>query len=283
MVLPVLVRRHCFEAQDVIRFPVGKAANLLRGGFGTSLRAVASLATYERIFEPKSNGGPSGLADPPRPFLFRAWQLDGRDVAKHDDFEFDVHIFGDEAEIAPIITAALVHLFEKGAGVGRGRATLTACQDERIEIRLLEPETAERAKVKFITPTELKHRGRVMMQPEFAILIRRIRDRISALMSLYGPGEMDLDFKLFGIIADQVRTVRADIDLRDVARTSGRTGQTHQIGGMVGEAEYAGPLDCFIPFLRAAYYTGVGRHTVWGNGCIETEILTPGRVQAISS
>ena len=144
MVLPVLVRRHCFEAQDVIRFPVGKAANLLRGGFGTSLRAVASLATYERIFEPKSNGGPSGLADPPRPFLFRAWQLDGRDVAKHDDFEFDVHIFGDEAEIAPIITAALVHLFEKGAGVGRGRATLTACQDERIEIRLLEPETAER-------------------------------------------------------------------------------------------------------------------------------------------
>jgi CRISPR-associated endoribonuclease Cas6 len=273
MVLPVLVRRHCFEAQDIIRFPVGKAANVLRGGFGASLRAIAPSATYEKIFEPKSDGGPSGLADPPRPFLFRAWQLDGRDVAKHDDFEFDVHVFGETEEIAPLITAALVHLFEKGAGVGRGRATLTGCKDERVEAGLLEPEAAERAKVKFITPTELKHGGRVMMQPEFAILVRRIRDRVSALMSLYGPGAMDLDFQLFGDIATQVRTTRADIDVHDVARTSSRTGQSHQIGGMVGEAEYEGPLDAFIPFLRAAYYTGVGRHTVWGNGCIETQIL----------
>ena len=44
---------------------------------------------------------------------------------------------------------------------------------------------------------------------------------------------------------------------------------------MVGEVEYAGRLDAFIPFLRAAFYTGVGRHTVWGNGCVSTEILLP--------
>ena len=41
-------------------------------------------------------------------------------------------------------------------------------------------------------------------------------------MSLYGPGEPALDFQ----------------HLREVARTSGRSGQTHPLGGMVGEAEY---------------------------------------------
>ena len=275
MVLPVIVRRHWFDARDLIRFPEAKATNVLRGGFGHSLRAIATPDLYERVFQPKSLGsGPSGLGDPPRPFLFRASHLDGLEVAKHDDFYFDVHIFGDP-EIATPISAALEHLFENGAGVGRGRAKLTAVADERVELRLLDEEVATLAKVTFNTPTELKHEGRVMAQPDFAVLLRRIRDRVSTLMSLYGPGEPALDFQLFGQLATEVRTVRSDIDLRDVARTSGRTGQTHPIGGMVGEVEYAGPLDAFIPFLRAAFYTGVGRHTVWGNGCISTEILLP--------
>lgn len=273
MVLPVLVRRHRFDALDDVRFPEGKAANVLRGGFGAALRAVASPAIYEQIFEPKSNGsGPSGLADPPRPFLFRASQLDGQRVAKHDDFHFDVHVFG-PGDTADIVTVALEHLFERGAGVGRGRAKLTGTTDEIIQLTLAASEPAHHVKVRFATPTELKHQGRLVSDPEFSVLIRRVRDRVATLMSLYGSGEPPLDYQLFTKTAAEVRTVRTDVEVRDVARTSGRTGQTHSIGGMIGEAEYHGPLDAFMPFLRAAYYTGVGRHTVWGNGCIETSVL----------
>jgi CRISPR-associated endoribonuclease Cas6 len=272
--LPVLIRRLWFDALDDVRFPDGKATNVLRGGFGASLKAIAPPATYERIFEPKSFGeGPSGLGDPPRPFVFRGAHLDGRLIAKHDDFHFDIHVFGDPL-IAEIITDALTHLFQNGAGVGRGRARLTALTNQQIQASLAPGEPAGRAKVTFITPTELKHQGRLVVQPEFPILIRRVRDRVATLMSLYGPGEPDLDFRAFGHAADLVQTIRSDIDQRETGRTSSRTGQTHPIGGLVGEAEYAGPLDAFIPFLRAAYYTGVGRHTVWGNGCIETEILS---------
>ena len=54
--LPVLVRRHWVDAKDDIRFPEGKAANVLRGGFGHSLREIASPELYERIFEPKAKG-----------------------------------------------------------------------------------------------------------------------------------------------------------------------------------------------------------------------------------
>ena len=39
-------------------------------------------------------------------------------------------------------------------------------------------------------------------------------------------------------------------------------------GGFVGEADYEGNLTEFVPFLKAAEWTGVGRHTVWGKGAI---------------
>ncbi len=55
-------------------------------------------------------------------------------------------------------------------------------------------------------------------------------------------------------------------------RRSSRTGQTHSIGGFIGEAEYEGDLREFVPFLRAAKWTGVGRQTVWGKGEIEVKV-----------
>jgi hypothetical protein len=36
----------------------------------------------------------------------------------------------------------------------------------------------------------------------------------------------------------------------------------------VGEAEYEGDLTEFVPYLRAAHWTGVGRQTAWGKGAL---------------
>jgi hypothetical protein len=44
--------------------------NLLRGAFGSALKRISE-DDYQRYFAPKGAGGPSGLADPPRPFVFR--------------------------------------------------------------------------------------------------------------------------------------------------------------------------------------------------------------------
>ena len=63
--------RFQFQAIGSVSFPAGKAANVIRGTFGLMLREVAPATDYTRIFEPKSEHGPSGLADPPRPFVFR--------------------------------------------------------------------------------------------------------------------------------------------------------------------------------------------------------------------
>jgi hypothetical protein len=43
------------------------------------------------------------------------------------------------------------------------------------------------------------------------------------------------------------------------------------VGGFTGFATYIGEMGEFLPILRAAEWTGVGRQTVWGNGAIKLE------------
>ena len=126
--------------------------------------------------------------------------------------------------------------------------------------------SVNRVRVRFLTPTELKSGQQLAPSPEFAVLAARIRDRISTLRELYGGGALDIDFRAFGERAATVRMTRCEIRNVAVTRRSSRTGQVHPIGGFVGEAEYEGDLGEFVPYLKAAKWTGVGRQTVWGKG-----------------
>jgi len=139
-----------------------------------------------------------------------------------------------------------------------------------------EPGPVSRVLVRFVTPTELKHGQEVARRPEFGILLARIRDRVSTLRALYGVGPLPVDFKAFGERAAAVHMIRCDVRQLEAERVSARTGQRHPLGGFVGEAEYEGDLREFLPYLRAAYWTGVGRHTVWGQGVIEVTDASPG-------
>jgi CRISPR/Cas system endoribonuclease Cas6 (RAMP superfamily) len=70
-----------------------------------------------------------------------------------------------------------------------------------------------------------------------------------------------------------VEMPRCELRWEHVARRSSRTGQSHPLGGFLGEAEYAGDLAEFLPYLIAAKWIGVGRQTVWGKGEIETRVI----------
>ena len=101
-------------------------------------------------------------------------------------------------------------------------------------------------------------------RPEFGVLAARIRDRISTLRALYDDGPLTIDFREFGERAARIHMTRCDIQHIDTSRRSRRTGQTHSLGGFVGEAEYQGNLGEFLPYLRAARGIGVGRQTASG-------------------
>jgi len=276
--------RFHFRAVDPVHLPHGKSANVVRGAFGNALRDAVSPAVYSRLFEPGAALGesPSGLFDWPRPFVLRVAHLDGQTMEPGQAFYLDAHVFDLHQPALEHFRAALTLLADRGLGPGRGRAQLERTEQLDVEdnaralwdapgppsaVRLdPEPSSAGSIKLRFLTPTELKSGGGLVERPEFPILFSRLRDRVSTLRALYGAGPLDVDFRALGRRADAIRTVRCELSWERVQRKSGRTGQVHSIGGFTGEAEYEGDLGEFLPWLRAARWVGVGRHTVWGKG-----------------
>ncbi len=258
-------------------------ANLLRGGFGKSLRMYDPLV-YDRLFEPKRPDGPSGLKDLPRPFVFR---VEERLVKSGEVFDFRVHLFGFSEWIGVIQRAfARIAEIERVEGGQPMRLSMEPCRNVRS------------VRITFLTPTELKAPDRTVRgrcpdrpcsinsvnsgnqgiaggpgdaPPTFAVLFGRARDRISTLRSAYQDGPLDIDFKSMGERAKLIRTTRWDIRRSRAERTSRRTGQTHSLGGFTGVVEYEGDLGEFLPYLEIARWTGVGRQTVWGKGEIVCE------------
>lgn len=281
--------RFRFRAQGEIRFPAAKPANILRGALGSAFRKTACLSgcraecehpatcVYARIFEPVAiEAGPSGLADWPRPFVFRARHLDGRTVQANDCFWFDINLFDVQNPLVEQFTRAFEQLARDGLGPHRIRLELRSVEQvgnepsQPISLALdKRPAGTKQIRVEFLTPTELKGAD----QPEFRTLFARARDRISTLRAMYGAGPLPIDFRAMGERACSIRMTRSDLHLVQAVRRSSRTGQRHGIGGFTGFAEYEGELDEFIPYLEAASWTGVGRHCVWGKGEISVEAI----------
>jgi len=292
--------RFHFEVVDPLQFPSGTAANTIRGALGSILRRIACTSrcegpqhdvecAYARIFEPRAGqSGPSGFFQRPRPFVLRAHHLDGRAIAPGECFSFDIHWFDGAVPLLPFVIQALSRLSNEGLGAGRRRTRLTQIEqlgladeerrcawDAAMSAPKLEPSSvalspdgspATVARVRFVTPTELKFQHACAARPDFAVLFARIRDRISALCTFYGPGPLEIDFRAMAERASCIQMTRCDLRDEHAERRSSRTGQVHSLGGFTGEAEYQGGLEEFLPYLRAARWTGVGRQTVWGKG-----------------
>jgi len=293
-----------FIAKQSLFFPPGKASNILRGALGMIFRGIACvpecrqsgdarsceirhLCPYARTFEPVGeSSGPSGFADSPRPFVFRARHLDGRTIQPGQPFYFDLNLFSLEPDIVNYFVLTFAALSREGLGPGRGRAELQCVRKligeqtiysstKEIMAGPLEPVTLslepnasapDKIRIDFLSPTELKHAHKIAERPEFPILFGRIRDRIGTLRALYGEGPIEMDYQASGNRAALVRMTNCEMKREESGRRSSRTGQVHSIGGFTGTADYEGDLTEFFPWLEAARYTGVGRQAVWGKG-----------------
>lgn len=310
MIFRLAPLRFSFIACDSIHFPEGKSTNILRGAFGTLFRRIACLphcpgastckhrigCPYARFFEPAATSpGPSGLVDHPRPFVFRAVHLDGQTFASGEVFHFDLNLFDNQSQTVAYLILTFAQLAHDGLGPSRrkvqlrnvsclneaGNPAAIVCENGNLKVQNYVPSLeldlsplampVYRARVKFLSPTELKAGQHSATRPDFEILACRTRDRISTLRDLYGEGPLAIDFRAFKERASMVEMTRCDITPVDAERRSTRTGRIHSIGGFIGEAEYEGDLTEFVPFLKVAKWTGVGRQTVWGKGEISTE------------
>lgn len=291
--------RFHFTTVDPLWFPSGETANMVRGALGYALRQVGCRCgagahdagcAYARIFEPRAlaRTGPSGFDERPRPFVLRTRHLEGQVFWPRKPFSFDVHLFDLRDPGLRYFVDAFSLMAREGLGRLRRQAKLTSVEqldadglvrgrvsDGREVAGELDPvsmaleangATPDAACVRFLTPTELKCGGGLAVRPDFPALFARIRDRISTLGALYGQGPLDINFRGMGERVASIEMTRCEITHDSVKRRSSRTGQTHPLGGFTGEAEYRGDLAEFLPYLRAARWTGVGRQTVWGKG-----------------
>jgi len=256
----VTVCRLHFTSRGPLYFAQGMPANVIRGFLGASLFATPA---YRRLFAPRNESGPSGFRDAPRPFVLRAAHLDGVTVDRGEPFYVDVHLFLPGSEVVDEVKSA----FTRWA-----RAELREAAVKRVSICLNPPPASmSELRVRFLTPTELKSGAQIAVRPEFSVLFARARDRVSALRAAYGNGPLEIDFTGMGERAAQVRMTACDVRHTSVERLSKGTGQRHPVGGFTGFATYIGEMGEFLPILRAAEWTGVGRQTVWGNGAVKLE------------
>ena len=273
--------RFTFRALEDISFAPGSVGNTIRGAMGNILRSIAcnpkcvsardcedsKVCAYARIFEPRAALGPSGFGDVPRPFVIRAAHLDAGFVEKGKTFSFFLNIFDTDQSLEQVLAEA----YERW-GVS-GRAVLTEAvgvdwDGQACAGPLAIPLAAipsDRVRVHFVTPVELKG-WTDPERPEFGVLFARARDRCGTLRALYGDGPLSIDFRELGERSRAVHLIDSRMMPVEAERRSSRTGQRHSIGGWTGWAEYAGEMGDFLPFIAAGKWTGVGRHTAWGNG-----------------
>jgi hypothetical protein len=272
-----------------MRFPALLSANLFRGALGSLLRESVCHppcddvrqcsrrqdCPYAQIFRPFNPQNPSGLIDAPRPFIFRTRHLDGKCLRAGDDFHVDIHLFTRSHRIIDHFQAILSQFETAGFGSPRRRAALNYVEQgaaPHLPLDISSPSITS-LDVEFRSPTELKYNGGLVREPHFPALWKNARDRISALCTLYSQQRLAIDFNSLGEAARHIRLVHHELHRLTKTRRSNRTGQVHPLGGFIGVAHYEGNLDPFLPFLKAAQWTGVGRQTVWGKG--ETALSWP--------
>ena len=206
--------RFHLKALAPVCFPPGKAGNILRGAFGTIFRQMACIpgcngvhsceiagqCAYAQLFEPRQEwsnrqNGPSGLADWPRPFVFRALHLDGTRIHPDESFYFDVVLFDEPGKVLPYFVLVFRQLAEAGLGPSRGQAALELVEDltngtvvfdghrmrdttlpgKRFEFATADDDglrssygETHRVLIRFQTPTELKAGGELALQLNLA-------------------------------------------------------------------------------------------------------------------
>ncbi|MBI5789311.1 MAG: CRISPR system precrRNA processing endoribonuclease RAMP protein Cas6 [Candidatus Schekmanbacteria bacterium] len=123
--------------------------------------------------------------------------------------------------------------------------------------------------IRFHTPTILKADGRIIRQPEFHHIIKRLRDRINSLAYFYCGETLEIDYKALGDAAETIRLAAGRFQWHEVSRYSTKRQIWHELSGFTGYGVYSGDLRPFLPLLALGEYVHVGKGAAFGNGWLE--------------
>lgn len=123
--------------------------------------------------------------------------------------------------------------------------------------------------VSFETPLRIKWQGSYTSDPQFHLLVRNAVRRVTSMLYFHHDGLlMDVDFQSMFKRAEEVELVSNGVKWVDWERYSARQNTKMQLGGMLGEASYRGPIREFVPWLLAGETLRIGKQTAFGLGKI---------------
>lgn len=257
---------------------------------------------YPRVFAPHAAAEDAGIKrfrDPPRPFVLIDPGPHEDTLPARESLILGLVVVGSAVADLPYFVVSLRRLGEAGIGRRQNRFSVKSVRavarighdGEAVFQRgteLVKPvripttasnlsqeadKTATRATVQFVTPTDLRGEEQTPGAPGLGLLIRRARDRMSALSTFFGGGPLDPEPRQTAALADDSKLVHSAVGRSRIERRSQRTGERHSIGGWTGSVTYeSANLPVLMPWLRLAEVLGVGKHATFGNGRI---VVTP--------
>ena len=255
---------------------------------------ICNQCVYYYVFEtPFSGAGDGrGYAFAPHPFVVEPPEETREIYEPGAELRVGLVLVGRALDYLPYFIYAFEEMGQRGLGVGRGQAALQrviALGPERGDERCvyqadtgqLEPDypvcvgppggaaVGTRLRLRLHTPVRLKAEGRYIRRLDFALLVRALLRRTSDLARFHCGAELDLDYRQWIERAAEVRQVAAEVRWHDWERYSQRQEQKMKLGGLVGEVEFAGEWEPFLPLLRLGADLHVGKGTGFGLGRYE--------------
>lgn len=303
--IPYLRLRFTLRALAPAHLPAYKGS-LLRGAFGHALRrAVCAMGRghecsscplrrvclYTKLFEAFIEGEPPpmlrGIRTSPRPYVFEPITTE-RDFDAGDPLRFDLVLFGQAIELQALALLAVERMARSGLGRDRhlfaldrvealapgGSWTTVAAHGKSLSCGALpaSPELAEsaaphRVTLRFLTPTQLPHKGRLVTPTSFRSLAFLMLRRVLEMAHFHVPGaDVDWTFRPLLQQADAVRIIHSDLHWQALGRWSNRQQQRVAQDGFVGELSLEGELAPFVPLLRRVEILHVGKGATFGLG-----------------
>lgn len=238
--------------------------------------------------------------NPPRPFALRPPMAvrveEDRVFSTGECFDIGFVLIGDAARLFPYICQGMQQAGQQGVGYGRGRFSLqdiinhnpltdmsvSLYENGRVQLPSLpitsalvdevaKTLSATQIRLRFLTPTQIKHRGKLLQVPQFGGLIGRILERCQALTYHYSDADASPDdwqplYEHLTHLAESVRRVQDNTRVVQIWSGSRRSNRRHDLGGFVGEVLYEGNLAPFRNWLVWGSLLHVGKNTVKGDG-----------------
>jgi hypothetical protein len=120
--------------------------------------------------------------------------------------------------------------------------------------------------LRFHTPLRVIEQDRLLKRIALRPLLQRLMRRLDDLAMAYGDGPLNLDFRALLDIANGVQVIDDQTRWIDVVSVSHRSGRRTPIGGLIGQATFAGNLTPLRELIVWGSLVHVGKNAVKGDG-----------------